>query len=107
MAVCFLFVHVLMFFMFFRCNILPMAYFNVFSISFYIFMLFAVYKNWLRFYAVTVYLEVVAHMTLAVLMTGWNGGFQVTLIGMCSLGFFAEYIGRSLFHTAEKNSPLP
>ena len=96
MAVCFLFVHVLMFFMFFRCNILPMAYFNVFSISFYIFMLFAVYKNWLRFYAVTVYLEVVAHMTLAVLLTGWNGGFQVTIIGMCSLGFFAEYIGCSL-----------
>lgn len=35
-------------------------------------------------------------MTLAVIYTGWGNGFQITLIGMNILTFFAEYVGRSI-----------
>ena len=31
-------------------------------------------------------------MTLAVIYTGWGNGFQITLIGMNILTFFAEYV---------------
>ena len=96
MAICFLLIHVLMIMIFIQCGVTPMAKFNVFSISFYIVMLFVVYKEWLQFYAVAVYLEVVAHMVLAALLTGWGSGFQITLIGMNVLAFFAEYTGRTL-----------
>ncbi|WP_051538043.1 GGDEF domain-containing protein [Butyrivibrio proteoclasticus] len=96
MAICFLFIHILMIAIFVQCGVTPMVRFNVFSIAFYIFTLFVVYKEWLPFYAVSVYLEVVAHMTLAVLLTGWKAGFQITLIGMNVLAFYAEYTGRTL-----------
>ena len=96
MTICFLCIHILMFNIFLQCGVLPMARFNIFSISFYVFTLFVVYKEWLPFFAVSVFLEVVAHMILSVILTGWNSGFQVTLIGMCILAFYAEYTGRSL-----------
>ncbi|SEL43419.1 diguanylate cyclase (GGDEF) domain-containing protein [Butyrivibrio sp. ob235] len=96
MAICFLLIHVLMISIFIQCGVTPMAKFNVFSIVFYIFMLFVVYKEWLQLYAVAVYLEVAAHMVLAALLTGWGSGFQITLIGMNVLAFFAEYTGRTL-----------
>ena len=95
-TICFLLIHILMLNVFLQCHIAPMAYFNIFSICFYLAMLFVVYKEWLPFFTLTVYLEVVIHMTLAVLLTGWNSGFQVTLIGMNVLSFYAEYTGRAL-----------
>ncbi len=96
MAICFLLIHILMFIVFIQCYVVPMAIVNVFSILFYFFMLYVVHKEWLPFYAVAVYLEVAAHMTLAVILTGWGSGFQVTLIGMNVLAFYAEYTGRTL-----------
>ena len=95
-AICFLLVHVLMITIFYQCEVYPMVYFNIFSIWYYFFSLFLVYKEWFPAFTVTVYLEVAMHMTLAVLLTGWGSGFQVTLIGMNVLAFYAEYTGRSL-----------
>lgn len=105
-AVCFLFIHILMLLIFLLCKVPPLVKFNIFSICFYIAILFAVHKNWLQFYTVAVYLEVVAHMTFATLLTGWETGFQVTLIGMNVLAFYAEYTGRSLKIKCIKVLPL-
>ncbi|SEA75975.1 diguanylate cyclase (GGDEF) domain-containing protein [Oribacterium sp. KHPX15] len=96
MAICFLLIHILMFNVFLQCNVVPMARFNIFSILFYLSMLFIVHKGWLPFYTFAVYTEVAVHMTLAVILTGWESGFQVTLIGMNVLAFYAEYTGRTL-----------
>lgn len=95
-AVIFLIIHILMFFIFTKCEIIPLVKFNIFSICFYVFMLFVVYKEWFRVYTVAVYLEVVAHMTFAIILTGWNGSFQITFLGMNVLAFYVEYSGRSL-----------
>lgn len=35
-------------------------------------------------------------MGLAEYYIGWNSDFQITLIGICILLFYAEYIGRSM-----------
>lgn len=95
-AACFLLIHILMINIFYQCKVFPMVYFNIFSICFYFFALFLVYKERLALFTVTVYLEVALHMALAVLLTGWESGFQVTLIGMNVLAFYAEYTGHSL-----------
>ncbi len=96
MSICFLLIHILMIYIFAQSKITPLVFFNIFSILFYIFMLFVVYKEWFAFYAVAIYLEVAAHMTLAIVLTGWNNDFQITLIGMSVLALYAEYTGRTL-----------
>jgi len=59
-------------------------------------MLFVVHKEWLPFYSIAVYLEVAIHMTFAIILTGWDNGFQITIIGMSVLALYAEYTGRTL-----------
>ncbi len=94
--ICFFLIHILMIVIFAVNNVSPMVYFNIFSVVFYAATLFLIRKEYLRTFVVLTYLEVLAHMTLAVLCTGWGNGFQTTLIGMNILAFFAEYIGRSM-----------
>ena len=92
LTVCFLLIHVSMLILFRRYGVTPMVRFNIISILFYLFTLVMVKKEWLWLYSVTVYLEVVLHMTLAVCFVGADSGFQVTLIGMNVLAFYAEYM---------------
>ncbi len=96
MAISFLMIHILMICVFYKCGVTPMVIFNAFSIVFYVFMLFVLYKEWFPFFAIAIYLEVAAHMTCAVILTGWNSGFQITLIGMSVLALYSEYTGRAL-----------
>lgn len=96
LSVCFLLIHILLINMFYRYEVWPMVRFNVFSVIFYAASLGIAYMGWLRLFAWSVYLEVALHMTLAVIFTGWESGFQVTLIGMNVLAFYAEYVGRTL-----------
>ncbi len=92
----FLFIHIVMYFMFSACGVTPMAKFNIFSILFYLFLPVVIMKEKWGFYVIAVYLEVLVHMCLAVFFTGWNSGFQITLIGMTILAFYSEYMGRSM-----------
>lgn len=89
-------IHVAML-VFFTCyGITPMMVFNAFSIVFYLCTLILIDRGKYRAYVASVYVEVVLHMMLASVLVGWDAGFQVTLIGMSILAFFAEYFGRSL-----------
>lgn len=95
-SACFLLVHIAMIVIFWRCGVTPMVYFNVGSIIFYVLSFALIREELLWFYTDLVYVEVVAHMSCAILFTGWNSDFQVTLVGMSSLAFFAEYLERYL-----------
>ena len=92
MSLCFLLIHVMMFLFFRHYAVTPMAYFNLGSITFYILSTWMLKKGLLWLYSVSVYIEVVLHMTFAVFCVGADAGFQVTLIGMNVLAFYAEYI---------------
>ncbi len=70
LSVVFMLIHVMMFVLFSCYGVIPMARFNIFSIVFYIITLFFVKAGYLWIYSVSVYLEVVAHMTLSVFFTG-------------------------------------
>lgn len=105
-ALCFLFIHIAMILLFSRYGVTPMVRFNLFSISFYIFSLYMTHREWLRAFVVSVYLEVVAHMTLAVWYTGWDGGFQITLIGIVIMVFYSEYLSKSIRRKPVYGLPL-
>ena len=89
-------IHIGMFVLFFSCGVMPMVYFNVLSLAFYAASFILIWKNQLRVFSVAVYIEVLLHMTLAALFTGWGNGFQVTLVGLSALLYFAEYMGHAL-----------
>ena len=93
---CFFSIHVFMFFFFRYHNVAPMVVFNIFNLLFYVAMLLLIKKEMFRVFAVGVYLEVVAHMCAATYFTGLGAGFQITLIGMNILLFYAEYVGRAI-----------
>lgn len=93
-SLCFLVIHIGMIVMFGLLGVKPMFYFNIFSVAFYAASVYVIHKAWFRVFVCSTYFEVVLHMSLAVLTTGWDSGFQVTLIGMSMLAFFAEYLGR-------------
>ena len=95
-SACFLLVHIAMIVIFWRSGVTPMVYFNVGSIIFYVLSFALIREELLWFYTDLVYVEVVAHMSCAILFTGWNSDFQVTLVGMSSIAFFAEYLERYL-----------
>lgn len=96
MASLFLVIHIGMLYVFALYGVTPMAYFNVFSVTFYIVMLFLIHGDHLHAFVVATFLEINLHMGLAVVFTGWGSGFQITLIGVCLLLFYSEYVARSM-----------
>ena len=51
-AALFLLIHLFIINMFYQCGVYPMVYFNVFSIMFYVVMIYAAYKGFLQFFSV-------------------------------------------------------
>ena len=92
----FLLIHAVMFFVFRHYKVMPMVSFNVFSILFYIGMLLLISKEKFRDFVIFTFLEINLHMALAIFHTGWEAGFQITLIGISILLAYAEYVGRSM-----------
>ena len=95
-TISFMLVHIGLYFMFREYGVTPMAYFNIGSIATYILMIPLIYKRKLGIFVIAVDIEVLLHMTLAVLFIGWNSGFQISLIGMSVLLYFSEYVARTL-----------
>lgn len=96
LAVLFLVVHVVMYIIFKRNNVLPMEILNLLSITFYVVMLILILNDKIRTFIIACFLEINIHMGAAIHFTGWNSGFQITLIGICILLAYAEYAARSL-----------
>lgn len=94
--ICYLTIHCMMIYIFSINNVTPMVRFNIFSIIFYVATLVVIKYGCFRLFITATYLEILLHMTLAIIYTGWGHGFQVTLIGINSLAFFGEYALRSI-----------
>lgn len=95
-TIIFLLTHITLLFIFMKFHVTPMTVFNVFSVAFYVTMLFLIHKALFLPFVIGTYLEICLHMGLAVYFTGWDAGFQITLIGICILLTYSEYVGRSL-----------
>ena len=90
----FLLIHIAMLALFAHYGVKPMAIFNIFSVVYYIVMLPVIRRERFRLFNMATYMEVVLHMSAAEYFVGWNANFQVTLIGMSILMFYAEYVAR-------------
>ena len=95
-AAAFLFIHVGLLTLFWINGVVPMAAFNVLSVLCYAFSFILINKGDFYNFVLMAYLEILAHMTLAVFMVGWGSGFQIVLIAINLMLFFSEYIGRYL-----------
>lgn len=99
-ATCFLAIHVCLLILFATCGVMEMAYFNIFSVLFYVGCYVLIWRKLFRTFVYATFVEVELHMFMAVQFVGWDAGFQVTLVGVTMLGFFADYVGRSVhLHT--------
>lgn len=96
LAIVFFMIHLMMYIIFTICKVTPLAVFNEFSMIFYVAMVWVAYNGWLNTYAPLVLMEVIMHMFLAVILTGWNNSFQFTMIGINIIAFYGEYVGRTL-----------
>ena len=95
-AASFLSIHVVMLILFSVNGVRPMAIFNIFSIAFYVFCFYLNYKAKFREFVLFALIEVLAHMTAAVYYTGWENGFQITLVGITLMLVISEYLGRMM-----------
>lgn len=89
-------IHVVMYFIFRQNNVPQMEILNLVSILFYVVMLMLILNDKLHEFIIATYLEINIHMAAAIYYTGWDSGFQITLIGITILLAYAEYAGRSL-----------
>ena len=64
-SISFLLVHLAMIAIFWRCDVMPMVYFNIGSIVFYLLSFVLIQKEQLSLYTILMYVEVVAHMNCA------------------------------------------
>lgn len=92
----FLVIHIAFLGLFWSLGVTPMAYFNVFSVVFYLASFIAIRRELLAQWLLVTYLEVLAHMGCAVFFVGWDCGFQITLIGITFALFFSEYVVSSV-----------
>lgn len=68
-----------------------MAYFNVVSVSYYISAFFLLKFDKSIMYTFFTFVEMMIHMLLAVICTGWGAGFQLYFIGCALIVFYADY----------------
>ncbi len=106
MVVSFLLIHISLLLLFLRFGVTPMARFNVLSILFYVAILPVSERLGYHYFGMAVYLEVLLHMTGAAVFTGWDSGFQDTIIGINILVFYNEYVMRRLKEPYVKALPL-
>ena len=92
----FMAIHIAMFIVFAVNGVKPMAIFNIFSIAFYGLCFYINYKAKFKEFVLYSLIEVLLHMTAAVYFTGWENGFQITLIGITQMLIISEYLGRMM-----------
>lgn len=86
-------VHVLLVFLFFTFHVMPLFYFNIFSVLTYAFCFWLMRGNrehYLAIYFIT-YIEVLLHSFAASICLGWQFGFAQYIIAIIPVGFYICY----------------
>lgn len=96
MCVFFVAIHIVLTGIFFACGVMPMVAVNILSLTFFAVSFYLIRSGRLVAFVIGTFIEMCVHIGFAVIMCGWNVGFQITLFGACILLFYADYAGRSL-----------
>ena len=84
-------VHVCLLVFFVCTHIHLMAFVNIFSVMYYILCFALIKHNKITIGVCATFLEIMIHMFLAVISTGWGSGFQLYFIGCLAIVFYAKY----------------
>lgn len=84
-------VHVCLLVFFVCTHIRLMAFVNIFSVMYYILCFALIKHNKITIGVCATFLEIMIHMFLAVISTGWGSGFQLYFIGCLAIVFYAKY----------------
>ena len=90
----FLVAHISYLIVFWILEVYQLVYINIGSVSFYLAMLLVVKYKHFNSYVYLVSTEISAYMVFASIVCGPDAGFQITLIGMTCLIFFAGYFSK-------------
>ncbi len=93
----FLCMHIVFFALFTILEVYVMSFLNVVSICFYMLGFDFIKKSRMAVYVYLVALEVLIHMVAAVTCVGLGCNFQLCLVGMISLFFVSEYVGKVVY----------
>ena len=89
-------IHVILFLLFYLCNVTFLVCVNVLSILACLYSLLRVWQDDLRSFVQVTYLGEALHAALAMYVLGLGPGFQLGLVTMLIMLFYAEYVGRCL-----------
>ncbi len=84
-------VHTCLLIFFGLAHIRLMAWVNVGSVLFYVISILLLRYEKITFYVFATFIEIMAHMFLAVVSVGWDFGFQLYFIGYLAAVFYADY----------------
>lgn len=95
--------HIIIFISMLYLRIMPMVYYNCFSILFYGVSIFWVDKDRINIVYYGTYAEIMVHSVIATLCLGWSYGFIFYLFALLPVGFYMEYLKNS----ASMNMKIP
>lgn len=85
----------LFYFVFFLVNKMDwLVWIELGSISLYLLLFITIKKRWLILYAYGSIIEIMVHMGIATWFAGYYSGFQLTLMGLCTIVFFVGYFSK-------------
>ena len=67
------------------------AYINIFSTLFYLLLFLLIKNKKFELFALFAGVEIIAYMTLAAILAGYNAGYHLIFIGLCTLAFVTKY----------------
>lgn len=84
-------VHIFLFFVFWRFQIMPLFFFNIFSVLTYLSCSFLIRReHFWPVYCIT-YLEIILHSIIATICIGWQYGFAQYIVALIPVGFYICY----------------
>lgn len=72
-------------------NIFPMMLYNIFSLFFYIMISLLLHKQYYNIVTASIHIEIFFFVTVTTIYLGWDLGYSLYLIALCSLLYFCPY----------------
>ena len=88
--------HVVLAFYYATYSVLPMLFVNAVCALSNVIGFLLLRRGQIRTHIFMLYVSELIHLTFSALLLGWSAGFQLPLIGLTSMFFLGEYVGRSL-----------
>lgn len=89
--ICLLSIHTLLLILFAVMGVFLMVFVNIGSVLFYIIGFVLLNKQKITMYIFSIFWEIMVHMFLAVISTGWDVGFQLYFLACIAVVYYANY----------------